>query len=347
MQVIPVPEEYIIQTFYRCVSFPSHNKYNNVYNGSCPFCKEGKSYGKKTRFFYIPQKELAFCHNCGYSRKAFNFILDVTGKPFNEVINEIKKGEFEVLKKVEEKKTPKNNHSLPNDCINLNDENQVAFYKDNEVLKTCFQFMESRRLLKAINRPTAYYLSLTDPTHKNRLILPFYNAEGDIIYYQSRTLLQADNFTKPKYLSKAGAERSLSGIHNLDLLHEYVYICEGPIDSYFIKNGLAVCGIQEDSQRSFNDLQLKQLSQLTCFKKIWLLDNQWNDNASLKKSFSLTDQGESIFIWPEQFKQFKDLNEVCIKFQKDSINPEFVIKNIHSGLKAKIILTNIKNKRSN
>lgn len=344
--MIPVPEQYVVQTFYKCVSFPSYNKYTNVYNGSCPFCKEGKSYGKKTRFFYLPKKELAYCHNCGYSKKAFNFVLDVTGKPFNEVINEIKSLDTTVVPIVEEKKEVKQvNKSLPDDCINLTDKNQLEFHKNNPIVVICLKFMQDRKLDIAINKPVTYYLSLTDKVHKNRLILPFYDANGDIIFYQTRTLLEKDSFQKPKYLSKIGAEKSLYGIHNLDLYHDYVYIFEGPIDSYFIKNGLAVCGIQEDSNRTFNDLQQKQIAQLTTFKKIWCLDNQWNDNASLKKSFSLVDNNEQVFIWPEVFKHYKDLNEVSIKFNLNSINPELVNKNTYSGLKAKILLTNIKNKR--
>ena len=344
--MIPVPEQYVIQKFYECVSFPSFNKFNNVYNGSCPFCKEGKSFGKKTRFFYIPKKELAFCHNCGYSKKAFNFILDVTGKPFTEVISEIKNGDFTVVP-VESKKpeVKQVSMSLPDDCINLNDNNQLEFHKDNGIVRQCLEFINLRKLNTAINRPITFYISLTDFVHKNRLILPFYDTDGDIIFYQTRTILQSDNFKKPKYLSKVRAEKSLYGIHNLDLYHDYVYIFEGPIDSYFVLNGLAICGIQEDSNRNFNELQTKQLSNLTTFKKIWCLDNQWNDNASLKKSFTLIDSGESVFIWPETFKTFKDLNEVCIKLKRDKVDPIFIQKNTYSGLKAKIILTNIKNKR--
>lgn len=346
--MFPVPEEYVVQTFYRYVSFPTFNKYNNVYNGSCPFCKEGKSYGKKTRFFYLPKKELCYCHNCGYSRKTFNFVVDVTGKPFNEVIAEIKQGEFTTVPSVSGKPEVKQvEKTLPDDCINLTDAQQLKFYENNPVVSVYTAFANKRRLTTAINRPPAYYLSLTDPVHKNRLVLPFYDADNNIIFYQTRTLLKQDEFNKPKYLSKVGGVKSLYGIHNLDLFHDNVYIFEGPIDSYFITNGLAVCGIQEDSESMFNELQQKQISQLSVFKKIWCLDNQWNDDASLKKSIILADKGENVFIWPEQFKNFKDLNEICIKFSRDSINPEFVLKNTYSGLKAKIILTNLKNKRSN
>jgi CHC2 zinc finger len=345
--VIPVPEQYVIENFYRCVSQPSYNKYTNTYNGSCPFCKEGKSFGKKTRFFYIPEKELCYCHNCGYSKKAFNFLLDVTGKPFNEIITEIKKldnTEVPIIKEeiVEKVHTP----SLPDDCINLSDENQLKFHNTSPVVSICLNLLKKRRLNTAINRPKTFYLSLTDKVHKNRLVLPFYDVNGDIIHYQTRTLLPADERIKPKYLSKVKSEKSLYGVHNIDPNLEYVFIFEGPIDSYFIKNGLAVCGIAEDSSRTFTPLQQKQIGQLASYKKIWCLDNQWNDNASLKKSSILLDNGETIFIWPEELKDFKDVNEYCISKGLDSINPEMVLKNAYSGLKGKLILTNIKNKRA-
>ena len=345
--MIPVPEQYVIENFYRCVSQPSYNKYTNTYNGSCPFCKEGKSFGKKTRFFYIPEKELAFCHNCGYSKKTFNFLLDLTEKPFNEIINEIKKldnTEVPFIKEeiVEKVRTP----SLPDDCINLSDENQLKFHNTSPVVSICLNLLKKRRLNTAINRPKTFYISLTDKVHKNRLVLPFYDVNGDIIHYQTRTLLPADERIKPKYLSKVKSEKSLYGIHNIDPNLEYVFIFEGPIDSYFIKNGLAVCGIAEDSSRTFTPLQQKQIGQLASYKKIWCLDNQWNDNASLKKSSILLDNGETIFIWPEELKDFKDVNEYCISKGLDSINPEMVLKNAYSGFKGKLILTNIKNKRA-
>jgi hypothetical protein len=75
------------------------------------------------------------------------------------------------------------------------------------------------------------------------------------------------------------------------------------------------------------------------------LDNQWNDNASLNKSFLLADSNEKIFIWPDELKEYKDINEFCVKNNTDAIDPQFIVDNTYSGLKAKIILTKIKNNR--
>jgi len=342
--VIPVPEQFVVQKFYECVSHPSYNKLAKTYQGSCPFCKEGSSFGKKRRLFYIPKDEYAFCHNCGYSKKAFGFLCDLTGLPFNMLIAEIKKGTNEIVPvKTEEPKVLVVNKSLPDDCINLSDKNQLVFHKDNKIVKICMELIKKRRLDTAINKPKTFYLSLTDKTHKNRLILPFYDVNGDIIFYQSRTLLPEDDRLKPRYLSKRGGDRSLYGIHNVDSSLEHVFIFEGPIDSYFIKNGLAVCGITEDGTKIFTDLQQQQINILPTYTKIWCLDNQWKDNASLKKSFSLTETNDKMFIWPEELKKYKDINEYCVSNNLDQVDPKFIIDNSFSGLKAKIILTKIKN----
>lgn len=345
--MIPIPEQYVVETFYKCVSHPSYNKYAKTYNGSCPFCREGKSWGKKHRFFYIPEKELTYCHNCGYSEKVLKFVMDVSGKPFVTIINEVKKGEFNARPKTEIVddevklfKQPVN--SLPEDSINLNDNNQLNYYKENSVIKICKEYITDRRLDTAINRPHSFYISLADKVHKNRLVLPFFDTLGNIIYYQTRTLLASDNKTKPKYLSKVGAERCLSGLSNIDSSIEHLFLFEGPIDSYFIKNGLAVCGITDESNHVFTEVQQQQINSLQLYNKIWCLDNQWNDKAALKKSIILADNSNNVFIWPEELRTLKDLNEYCIKAGIDGVDPDFILKNTFKGLKAKLMLNKIK-----
>lgn len=342
--MVIVPEQYVVKTFFECVSNAKYNRHSKNYQGSCPFCREGNSFGKKERFYYLPKKELAFCHNCGYSKKAFNFILDVTGKPFNIVIAEIRHGEYDVIQEQDTKKEEKKQDvpSLPRDCINLTDETQLKFHEGNAVVSVCLNFIKARRLDTAINRPKTYYLSLTDDVHRNRLVLPFYNQNGDIIYYQTRTLLPADMKEKPKYLSKVGAEKSLSGINQLDQNIPFIFLFEGPIDSYFAKNGAALCGIQDESEHAFTELQKIQLNSLPMYERVWCLDNQWNDKAALKKSLILVDQDEKVFIWPEELRKYKDANEYCIATKQDSISTDFILKNTYKGLKAKIILTKIK-----
>ena len=342
--MIVIPEQYVINVLYENIFKISYNKYNKTYNGCCPFCKEGKSWGIKKRFYYIPEKEVAYCHNCGYSKGALNFMLEITNKPLHSIVNEIKNFDVEIIPQ-EEKTTVKKvvNKSLPEDCINLSDSSQINYYRDNTVVKIALSLIKSRRLDKGINKPKTFYISLKDIVHKNRLILPFYDENGDIIFYQSRGLTKKDLYERPKYLSKVGAERSLYGVQNINSDLDNVFIFEGPIDSYFVENGLATCGITENSNKMFTSLQKQQINKLNLYEKIYVLDNQYCDKAALNKSIILVDNNEKVFIWPKELKKFKDFNEICVAGNKDKIKPEFILKNTHSGLKAKLLLTEIKN----
>ena len=342
--MIAIPEQYVINVLYENIYKISYNKYNKSYNGCCPICKEGNSWGKKKRFYYIPDKELAYCHNCGYSKKALTFITEVTNKSLHEIINEVKEFDIEILP-IEEPKEVKKviDKSLPEDCINLSDISQIEYYKDNAVVKTALQLIRDRKLDKGINKPKTFYVSLKDVVHKNRLILPFYDENDDIIFYQSRGLTKKDLFERPKYLSKVGAERSLYGMQNINSNLDNVFIFEGPIDSYFVENGLATCGITERSDKMFTSLQKEQINKLNLYEKIYVLDNQYCDKAALSKSIILADNNEKVFIWPKELKRFKDFNDICVAGNKDKIKPEFILKNTHSGLKAKLLLTEIKN----
>jgi len=343
--VIVVPEQYVVEKLYENIYKIKYNKFNNTYNGCCPICKEGDSWGKKKRFYYMPNKELAYCHNCGYSKKPLALVSDLTNKPLQFIINEIKNYDVEIQIQpeapVEEKKVV--NKDLPTDCINLFDINQVNYYKDNNVVKAAIHLIKERKLDTAVNRPKALYISLVDKVHKDRLILPFYDNVQNIIYYQSRGLIKRDLYTKPKYLSKVNADRSLYGIHSIDPEIENIFIFEGPIDSYFCKNGIATCGITEKTKKIFTVFQKEQINNFKLHNKIYVLDNQFCDTASLNKSFILADNNEKIFIWPEQLKKYKDFNELCIASNKTEINHDFILKNTYHGLTAKLLLTKIKN----
>ena len=344
--MVPIPEQYVVKVLYENIYKITYNKFNQTYNGCCPICKEGDSWGRKKRFYYIPKKELAYCHNCGYSKKPLPFIADVTNKPLQAIVNEVKEFDVDILPTVNEEPEVKkiiNSETLPKDCINLSDKAQVEYYKDNPVVTMALHCINTRRLNKGINSPKTFYLSLNDPVHKNRLVLPFYDENDKIVYYQTRGLVNKDLHERPKYLSKMNTEKCLYGIHNVNPNIDSVFIFEGPIDSYFVENGLATCGITERSNKIFTARQKEQINRLNFYDKVYVLDNQYQDTAALNKSIILAENNEKIFIWPKKLKRFKDFNDICVAGNKDKIKPEFILKNTYSGLKAKLLLTEIKN----
>jgi hypothetical protein len=220
------------------------------------------------------------------------------------------------------------------------DHQQLSYYKDNKTVKDAANIIVNRKLNTAVNRPANIYLSLTDYTHKNRLILPFYNRLNKIMFYQSRGIY---NDGKPKYLSRTGSDKSLFNFNNVRSGADQVFITEGPIDSFFIKDSVAVAGIQERSKQSLTTVQKNQLDQLFLMQSVWVLDSQWSDEASKQKSASLLKDNQCVFIWPRDIgRRFKDINEMCIHFNLNEISSQYILDNTYCGLKGTVKLNNIR-----
>jgi hypothetical protein len=327
--VVNISEDFIVNKFYQYVGGPKKNRYTETYQGSCPICREGKSWLKKQRFFFIPKKNLCFCHNCGYSANPIKWVSDVSGVSVKEVLQEMGSEVLDISLEEPQIEIKKVSDTLPKDCINLFDQSQVDFYKNNKIVNKCVDFIKKRNLYVAVNKPKALYISLTDSVHKNRLVIPFFDDNDKIVYYQTRTILEADELFKPRYISKIGAEKSVFNINTVEEDSEYIFVFEGPLNSCFMKNGVAVGGIQENSYQLFTSYQEEQMNKYPFHKRIWILDSQWKDRAAFNKTKKLLEMKERVFMWPKDIgKICKDFNDITIKLDKNEISTDFVMKNI-------------------
>ena len=339
--MVSLPREYIVAKFYEYGRSPVYNRFNNAYQCSCPICRESL---KKKRCYYLPENDNIYCHNCGWSSKPFKWIKEVSGATNSEIIEEVKDYDVSVdIGKVEEVREKVQVSTLPEDSINFSDVHQLEYYKDNHIIRACMHIIKSRRLDTAVNRPDNLYVSLKDMVHKNRIVIPFVNERGEIEFYQTRTVKTSDLKIKPKYLGKVGSEKTLFNIDKVSSDHDKVYIFEGPIDSFFVRNSVAVAGITERG-RSFTQRQEEQLNTtLKWYDKVWILDSQWGDRASMIKTEALLKQGETVFIWPEALgKKYKDFNDLAIAAKKDEISWDWIQKNTFHGLKGIVKMTEIK-----
>ena len=340
--MIEFPTDYVVSKFYEFGYRPQHNTSQNTYQCCCPICREGKSWGRKKRCFYIPENDNIFCHNCGWSSKPYKWIKEVSGMSFNQIVDEIEKGNFgmiNVMDLEEKEEKPKTTSSLPVDSINLSDKNQTDYYKNNKIVQKALDYIKERRLNKAVNRPDAFYLSLKDRVHNNRLVIPFKDESGKIIYYQSRRILDDES---PSYLSKDGGDKSVFGIERVSSDLDKVFIIEGPLDACFVKNGLGVGGITKGEQL-FTFSQQEQMDGLKFFERIWVLDSQWIDKTAREKTLKLIEMGEKVFIWPEyDGKRFKDINAVCMAYEMNEYPTDLILKNTYKGLAATVKMKLIK-----
>lgn len=132
-----------------------------------------------------------------------------------------------------------------------------------------------------------------DGRFQGRLIIPFFDNDNKIYYYQGRSLSNQD----PKYLSRRIGERQIYNIYNIDKSHP-VMITEGPIDSIFLDNAIATIGIKHSENIR------KELEQL---QQYYIFDN---DVAGNKIANKYLENGKYVFNW---FKFLKDNNLNNIK----------------------------------
>jgi len=117
----------------------------------------------------------------------------------------------------------------------------------------------------------------------------------------------------------------LFGLDSLNT-NDPIYIVEGPFDSFFLENSVAMCGSDIDI-RSFGWSDY-----------IWVYDNEPRSRQIADKISSAIDRGDKVVIWPSGIEH-KDLNEMA----NYGINVKSVVQsNVYQGLEAKLKLSNWK-----
>ena len=78
-----------------------------------------------------------------------------------------------------------------------------------------------------------------------------------------------------------------------------VYITEGPFDSTFIRNSIAMCG-------SDGDVGKWGISSPT-----WVYDNEPRNREIVRRIEDTIDRGEKVVIWPSNIRE-KDINDMVL-----------------------------------
>lgn len=177
----------------------------------------------------------------------------------------------------------------------------VSIKSNNKLSQIAKNYCEKRQIPEEFW--SKFYVSIGGK-YKNRMIIPFYNRDGSIYYYQARDLVGLT----PKYLNRKTNRDS--AIYGIDFVNknEPVIVTEGPIDSMFIENGIATLGL------SITDEVREQLDSLKCH---YLFDN---DEPGKQASLKYIDMGHKVFNWSKYLKDhkirnqnIKDINDLFIE----------------------------------
>jgi hypothetical protein len=146
--------------------------------------------------------------------------------------------------------------------------------------------------------------------------------------------LQSDE--KAKYLLKSGEKKPVFNLDNVDENFPYIFIFEGQIDCMFIKNGIAVSGIHLTDEQE--DILLREFP---FHNIVWVLDNfRFEQEEVRNEIIKKLKKGESLFLYNGEFETFKDLNEYCVKKERDFVDPALILDGSFSGEKGLMVLGN-------
>ena len=297
----------------------------DLYNFRCPICGDSQKHKNKARgYFYQVKTNTNYkCHNCGASLSFNNFLKQIdptlhkqytmekfrdghTGKNF--VVDE---PEFNFKKPVFKKQ------------IDLPKASEVPIAKE---------YLEKRMI-----DPTKFYFTKkfkqwvntqkrtfdTIGRDESRIIIPMYDTDRNLIGFQGRSL--GPNYVK--YITIM-LNDDAPKIYGLDKINdsEPIYITEGPFDSTFVENSVAMCGSDID------------IGTFGWSNYIWIYDNEPRNREIVTRLSKTIDRGDKVIIWPSQVDD-KDINDMVLSGH--NIMP-ILESNTYSGLEAQVQFNNWK-----
>tara|TARA_B100000212_G_scaffold332997_1_gene301862 strand:- start:26 stop:931 length:906 start_codon:yes stop_codon:yes gene_type:complete len=290
----------------------------DLYNFRCPICGDSQKNKSKTRgYLYAIKANVNYkCHNCGASMSLNNFI-----KKIDPVI--AKQYAFEKFKDghtgrnfVTEEPTfnfeaPKFKKKL--DLPKASTVPIAKLYLEKRKLNpTKFYYADKFKAWTNSLKETFENVNYDEP----RIIIPLYYKD-DLVGFQGRSL----GPNKVKYITVMINDNAPK-IYGLDEIKKEspVYITEGPFDSSFIKNSIAMCGADADVYKwGVSD-------------PVWIYDNEPRNNEIVKRISNTISKGDKVVIWPSDINE-KDINDMVLSGHNVQ---ELVESNIYNGLEANL-----------
>ena len=294
---------------------------SNLYNFRCPICGDSKKNKSKTRgYLYAVKANTNFkCHNCGASMSLNNFIKEIdstlhkqytmekfkSGHTGRNFVNEEPVFKFEAPKFKTKIKLPKaSEHPRPAGYLTARKLDPENFYYAKH-------FKEFANSIKHTFDDTRY--------EEERIIIPLYYKKN-LIGFQGRSI----DPNPIKYITVMINDESPK-IYGLDNIRTDapVYVTEGPFDSTFVRNAIAMCGADAD------------VSRWGISNPVWIYDNEPRNREITNRISKTIDSGQSVVIWPESIDD-KDINDMVM----NGLDVQSVIEsNTYSGLEAKLKFT--------
>ena len=321
-----IDEKYISLVSSRLQKFTK--KKSGLYNFRCNYCGDSEKQKSKARgYLYQIKNDYNFkCHNCGVSRTFTNFLKDIDTVLYDQFVMERYKNGLTGKKsntpepefKFEKPSFKKKSLNLPT-IAELNTEHPARAYLEKRQIPEKFlcelYYCEKFKEWTNTQKPTFKSVQYDEP----RIIIPLIK-NGEIFGYQGRSLNKS---SKVKYITIILDEYQpkIFGWDTIDW-NKTVYIVEGPFDSMFLNNAIAMVGADMDYMFFIQNYDVEF---------VFVYDNEKRNKEMIARVEKTIDMKFPVVIWPQDLK-YKDINDMIL----EGLDVEKIIKgNTFMGLEAK------------
>tara|TARA_B100001564_G_scaffold294400_1_gene259224 strand:- start:1260 stop:2255 length:996 start_codon:yes stop_codon:yes gene_type:complete len=318
-------------------------KNDKTLNHRCPYCGDSQKNKHKARgyHFQIDQNFIYKCHNCGKSTSSIHFLKDHFPDIHREYLKEYLQEKGGKIKVKKQKMPSANDFKFKSkNILNTTRDDLSAVAVRAWEKRESREYLQDRQIGEELIRKLWYVydsnvLSYLSSKYKDRnlgkdprIVFPFYSENGELIGVSGRAI----NDTPLRYLTMRFVDDVplIYNINNVDK-SKTIYVTEGPIDSLFLPNSIAVGG------SDFKKIQnLKE-------NAIIIYDNEPRNTEIIKKIDEVIDLGFTVCIWGDKrVEGLKDINDMIMNGMTQNEIVEVINSCTYSGLSAKLKLQEYK-----
>lgn len=322
---------------------------NKLWTCRCPRCGDSTKNSNKTRGYFYPSLPKAGqepcliykCHNCGVPLPFPAFLHDFDKPLYNEYrLERYRENNSQSnfsIKKDETQELMEKIHTLKTNKSIVDDLKSVKQLSENHPVK---QYVQKRKIPEYMWDKIFYAPKFFEWAKKNtekfdsikfgehpRLVIPWYNAENEIIAYTARCFGKED----PKYFKIIlnEDEEIIYGQDKLDHSKQ-IYVLEGPVDAMFL-NAIAVG----------NAILQTYINK----EAIYIPDADIRNIEVVKNVERMIELGLKVCMMPQHIPgigKYKDINDLVIDGMSIDDIITLIENNTHQGLEAKMYFTSWK-----
>lgn len=317
-------------------------KDTDIWNMRCPICGDSRKSKTKARGYILGKggSYMYTCHNCNVSMPFSRFLETVDPAAYQDYVRErFTESRARSTERIVEP---------PPDISKFITPKFIKYTALSDLRKISQLPLEhpARRYVVKRNIPTKYHSKLFyapkfkawtnklkpdkfDLTKKDepRLIIPFVDKGGNLFGYQGRSFFNTD----PRYITIILNEETprVYGLESVNM-NEQVYITEGPIDSMFLHNCLAMAGSHLDKTA----VQIGLKPERTTI----VYDNEPRNKYIVEAIEKVIELGYNVCIWPEGMEQ-KDINDMINAGMSSQQIQRLIDEHTYRDLLAKMMVT--------